>query len=364
VRACTRNVHARSGSRGVEGVPLHVDLVCRVTASVYSGAIDWRDIIGDVARALLGEPNTRLSSDRELRYGSRGSLVVHVNGNRRGSWWDFESNEGGGVLDLIDRECRCGRAGAMRWLREHGIIENTGESGGFSCPKPRSRPAPRHTSRPAARRRKDTRAFALRIWDAARPLAGTVAEAYLEVRGVGHVASAPALRFHRSITHPDVPEPECFPALVAVVQGADGRLNGVHRTYLRADGTGKADLDSAPARLSLGPIGGGAVRILETAGDALLLGEGIETTSAAVKVLGWRCGAWAALSTSGLRAVVLPKHVHHVTIAADRDAKGGGQLAAAALGERLMEEGRSVAIKLPPFVGDWCDVLAMARHAE
>ena len=33
------------------------------------------------------------------------------------------------------------------------------------------------------------------------------------------------------------------------------------------------------------------------------------------------------------------------------------------LGERLMDEGRSVAIELPPFVGDWCDVLALARDA-
>ena len=98
-------------------------------------------------------------------------------------------------------------------------------------------------------------------------------------------------------------------------------------------------------------------------GDRLLVGEGIETTAAAALVLDWNGGAWATLGTSGLRAVEILPCVRHVVIAADRDAKGGGQLAAAALGERLMGEGRSVAIELPPFVGDWCDVLALARDA-
>ena len=157
-----------------------------------------------------------------------------------------------------------------------------------------------------------------------------------------------ALRFHPSITHREVPGR--FAALVAGVQDADGRFVGIHRTYLRAGGTGKAALDSA--RLSLGPIGGGAVRILETAGDALLVGEGIETTAAAVKVLGWRDGAWAALSTSGMRSVVLPESVVRVVVAADRDA--GGLRAAVALADRLESEGRTVTIEAPPF-GDFAD---------
>ncbi len=38
---------------------------------------DWVAVMGDVAVALLGEPNAALSSERELRYGRRGSLAVH-----------------------------------------------------------------------------------------------------------------------------------------------------------------------------------------------------------------------------------------------------------------------------------------------
>ena len=105
------------------------------------------------------------------------------------------------------------------------------------------------------------------------------------------------------------------------------------------------------------------MRLAESVDGRLLLGEGIETTTAAALILDWRGGVWATLGTSGLRAVELPEHMHHITIAADRDRKGGGQLAAAALAERLEGDGRHVAIELPPFVGDWCDVLILARDA-
>ena len=187
---------------------------------------------------------------------------------------------------------------------------------------------------------------ARRLWESTCPIAGTVAAAYLDARGVGHVARAPALRFHPSIPHPSVPGR--FPALVAGVQDADGRFVGIQRTYL--DGARKAALD--PVRASLGSLAGGAVRILEPAGDALLLGEGIESTAAAARVLDWPGGAWATLGTSGLRAVVLPASVRRVVVAADRDA--GGLRAAAAVADRLESEGRRVTIEVPPC-GDFAD---------
>ena len=208
-------------------------------------------------------------------------------------------------------------------------------------------------------RHHDTRAVARRVWRATRPLAGSVAERYLDARGVGHVAIVAALRFHPALTHPTAPGR--FPCLVAGVQDIDGQFLGIQRTYLAADGTGKASVQ--PARASLGSLAGGAIRLGEPRDGRLLVGEGIETTAAAALVLDWSGSAWAALSTSGLCAVEIPEHIRHVTIAADRNAKGGGQLAAAALAERLMEEGRSASVELPPFVGDWCDVLALARAA-
>lgn len=52
------------------------------------------------ARKLLGEPNSVLSSKAELRYGAHGSLAVDL---EKGTYFDHEAGEGGGVLDLVAR---------------------------------------------------------------------------------------------------------------------------------------------------------------------------------------------------------------------------------------------------------------------
>ncbi|MCY4286827.1 MAG: toprim domain-containing protein [Thiotrichales bacterium] len=328
--------------------------------------IDWLGIIEPVARSLLGEPSARMSTACELRYGTRGSLAVHIAGDRAGTWYDFETREGGGVLALIERE-RGSRAAALAWFANCGFIpERCPGQPAMACPERYGKPPAVGTSnadaRPCAAQsasRGDSWRNARRVWNATRPLAGTVAKRYLDARGVGHVVGTAALRFHPALSHPNAPGR--YPCLVAGVQDVSGRFLGIQRTYLTLDGSSKASVD--PVRASLGSLAGGAVRLSEPVDDRLLLAEGIETTAAAVRVLGWTGGAWATLGTSGLRAVVLPAGVREVVIAADRDLKGGGQLAAAALAERLMNEGRSVAIERPPFVGDWCDVLVFAGGA-
>ncbi|MBF6022860.1 AAA family ATPase [Lysobacter niastensis] len=72
-------------------------------------------IIEAVARELCGDPNPKLSSGRELRYGSNGSLSVDLD---KATWYDHEAGEGGGVLALVMQ--RTGRSDAKAWLREHG----------------------------------------------------------------------------------------------------------------------------------------------------------------------------------------------------------------------------------------------------
>lgn len=64
-------------------------------------------------------------------------------------------------------------------------------------------------------------------------------------------------RLHPSLRHR--PSGKNFPAMVcAVTRGTDGAFLGVHRTYLRPDGLGKAPV--SPAKMSLGPCRGGVIR--------------------------------------------------------------------------------------------------------
>ncbi len=72
----------------------------------------------EVAKALFGDPNPRLSTKDELRFGSNGSLRVTIAGEHRGTWRDHESGEGGGVLDLIAHRHGGDRKSAAAWLSE------------------------------------------------------------------------------------------------------------------------------------------------------------------------------------------------------------------------------------------------------
>jgi putative DNA primase/helicase len=69
--------------------------------------------------------------------------------------------------------------------------------------------------------------------------------------------------------------------------------------------------------------------------------------------------AWAALSTSGLVALILPAIVRAVIILADHDANGAGERAARTAAQRWLAEGRRVRLAMPPEPDtDMADVLA------
>ena len=71
-----------------------------------------------VAKALLGAPNQSLSKQgKEWRYGTHGSLAIDLH---KGTYFDFETNEGGGVLDLIKREKGLTGGAAIDFMRQIG----------------------------------------------------------------------------------------------------------------------------------------------------------------------------------------------------------------------------------------------------
>jgi len=112
----------------------------------------------------------------------------------------------------------------------------------------------------------------------------------------------------------------------------------------------------------LGAPRGGAVRLHEGS-NTLLLGEGVETTLAALQLARWRFSGWAALSTAGLVTVQVPARFQNVVIAADNDTSGAGLRAARSLARRLRRQGRQARVQAPPTAeSDWNDFLR-ARQA-
>lgn len=189
---------------------------------------------------------------------------------------------------------------------------------------------------------------AKRLWDEAQPIAGTAAETYLRGRGI--TCPLPrTLRFHGACWHGATAKRH--PALIAAVQGSG--LPAVHRTYLRADGAGKAGIE--PAKAMLGAVAGGAVRLCEGPGP-LVVGEGIESTLSLLSgLLDGPVTAWAALSTSGLRGLRLPPEPGRLTIATDGDAPG--RAAGRALADRGHALGWQVSILDPGDGADFNDFL-------
>ena len=69
---------------------------------------------------------------------------------------------------------------------------------------------------------------------------------------------------------------------------------------------------------------------------------------------------WAALSTSGIRGVILPPGVREVILCPDGDAPG--QDAAEAAAQRFIGEGRVARIASPPAGFDFNDMLRLPEN--
>lgn len=197
-----------------------------------------------------------------------------------------------------------------------------------------------------------------RIWQETYPIDGTIAEKYLRGRGIT-IDLPDTLRFHPEAFHG--PTARRHPALVALVEGGDGFA--IHRTYLHHYGKGKAMLDGGD-KMMLGATAGGAVRLTSGSGP-ILIGEGNESTLSAFILYGDpNVSAWAALSTSGMRGVRLPKvgtlgdlggEPRSLIVAVDGDK--AGREAGQDLAMRAAGQGWQVGTVDPGDGTDWNDLL-------
>lgn len=206
--------------------------------------------------------------------------------------------------------------------------------------------------------------LARRIWDEAMPIrSGDQVDQYLSSRGLGRDTYPMSLRLHPRLGYFERLEGKSqrvaeYPAMLARVDGPDGQLITLHRTYLT--GGRKAPLADAKKLLSTGVIGA-AIRLFEPAHE-LAVTEGIET-GLAVQMLR-NIPVWAAMSAGNLERIQIPETVRRVLIYGDNDADGDfdGEAAAFALARRLRKEGRhatprEVEVCIPRKAGsDWADV--------
>ncbi|MGR3513496.1 MAG: DUF7146 domain-containing protein [Paracoccaceae bacterium] len=186
------------------------------------------------------------------------------------------------------------------------------------------------------------------LWASAKPIAGSAAEVYLRGRGI--TCELPSsLRFLPDIHHG--PSMSCCMAMIA-----DVSVGGVHRTYFDKRGNRL----TKSAKMMLGPCSGGAVQLSEGAGRLVVV-EGIETGLSLLSgFLSGPSSVWATLSTSGMKALKLPRKPGTLIIATDGDAPG--REAGDRLANRAVRLNWQVSLMPAPDGLDWNDVLLEGRQ--
>jgi Toprim domain len=251
------------------------------------------------------------------------SMFVRLQDSTKGSagkWTDAATGEHGDLLDIIRHSL------GLRDFRE--VAEEARRF--LKLPRTESEPVPRLPpvrSVPAGSREAARRLFAI-----SGPIEGTMVETYLRRRGIARVHHGGSVRFHprcyyRSDEH--VPT-ETWPAMIACVTDLDGRITGVHRTWLDPDGFDRIRLGKAPIdtpRRAMGDLLGNAVCFGAPDDDVLVAGEGIETM--------------LSLLSSSLRRLYIA-----------RDADAAGDMVQATLLNRAQAAGIE-AIPLSPRLGDF-----------
>jgi hypothetical protein len=274
------------------------------------------------------------------------SLYVRLTGpdcgkGAAGNFTDAATGEHGDLLDLI--RLNCGFSSTRQAMGEARAFLSLPPTEGPCPPQDRSKPARRSTSESAHR-----------LFAMSRPIAGTLAELYLRRRGVDPaIADVRALRFHPQCYYRDGDDSSVrtFPALIAAVTDIEGRLTGVHRTWLDPAKVGEKAPVASPRR-AMGDLLGHGVRFGLVAGaptPAMVAGEGLETMMS-LRMAAPSPPMIAALSANHLAALLFPRSLGRLYIAADADPAGRRGL------EILSARARQVGIEvltLNPQRGDF-----------
>lgn len=200
------------------------------------------------------------------------------------------------------------------------------------------------------------------LWQEARPIGGTIAERYLAGRNIRlteDARSGDALRFHPACPFRlESGDTVRLPAMLAsMVNIATNAFQGIHRTALQPDGSGKATLPGLhDPRKMLGSNKGACVKLSPDAHVTRGLGiaEGLETALSVIGNFGFS-PVWSLLTAGALaRFPVLPG-IECLSIFADNDhvknGKQAGTEAARQCSSNWTGADRECAIWSPPDIG-------------
>ncbi len=316
---------------------------------------EWRDRIREVKERynvseIIGRATKLKPAGREMK----GICFVHqertpslyVN-DQLGVWLCRGCGASGDLIAAVMLIEKTDFMGALRWLGAAELPK--------ADPAKRAKAAERDEA-DRAQRAEDAR----EIWKQTVALNGTPGEVYLASRGI--TTWPHSIRFARTWwwcnyeTGEISPE---LPAVIGMVERHDG-FSGIQRIFLRADGSGKAALGGGKAKLSLGGVRGGALRLGPPA-STIYVTEGPEDGLSLRQELPG-ISVWVALGTANMPQIRYPDSVRKVVICAQNDA--AGERATEAAAEALADRGYMVDVRRPRAeFKDWNDQLCAVQRA-
>jgi P4 family phage/plasmid primase-like protien len=307
--------------------------------------------IADLARELLGEPNRELSSAQQLRFGTKGSVAVEIDGANKGRWYDHEHGAGGAALELIGYRLGLDDKAAWDWARSWLGEPDAGPSWTETSPASPALSA----SGSAGPREPTPEERAEKVAEIVRrseSLVSTPVLAYLRHRGI--TATPPDCIRYRQYAYRQ------FGAMVALATDDAGEVLALQQVYLTAEGR-KAPV-KVVKRTNKAADGWAKCAAVRLPGrEPLVLCEGVETALSVWQATGQE--TWACLGISNIGRAPVPANAT-VIVARDGDLPGSkaeGQIARAA--SMLAHRGMTVLIATPPEEQDFNDVLVREGEA-
>lgn len=235
-----------------------------------------------------------------------GSFVIWTSGPAAGGFTEYAPGvqASGDILDLVAYVHRADRAFAVAWAKDFlGIASMSRDQ--LTRAKQNARQSAAASERDASASNAQKRARGQKLFHAAGPIRGTLGEVYLaSARGIALPAVPnleddlrfmPRLEYWKLAQWDRTTKPWTLirpgpklPAIVAAMRNGAHDITAAHCTFLRQDGSGKADLDNP--KLMRGEARGSMIRLTrgpsnltveEAAGagviEPIIVAEGIET---------------------------------------------------------------------------------------
>ena len=302
-----------------------------------------------VIESILGKPNA-MSTKNDYRYGKKGSLSFCLSGEKRGTWYNFETLEKGNLLHLIQNELGLDFKDGLQYA-----ADLTGDTQIQYVRSVDQKQQEKNQEKPDVKSK--TQAYALTIANESIPLSGTLAERYLkDVRGIQNTSGLD-IRFHPNVFTDQTEARKNRPALVNVVRDKNHQVVSIEATYLD-DKTGNKATMGIKSKKTFGPKNGSGVILNHGSGpdDVTYLTEGVET-GLSVRDAVKNERVIASLGKNNMNKIEMELLTHKVVLCLDNDGKSiSDDEAIVKIVDRLQQNGKEVIVVMPPTKGDFNDI--------